>query len=249
MKHYLIDMGSTFGSNNLMPHLPKYGNEYVGDPRSITRSLVSLGFYKEPWEDPQPMPYPELGYFENETFEAVSWVPTYPNPAFERCTPTDGYWGAKTVMSFSDEDLAAAVRTGRLSNPDAEAELVRLLSERRDMIGRYWFGRVNPLDRFRIEADGMRFDDLAVEGNLASRSETTYHYTVIDRDGRDVWPAHTVRGTTLLPVPRALKAREFYGFEIRTGRRGRPGLSKATRVYFYMRDERNFQIVKVEREE
>ena len=36
-----------------MPHLPKYGNEYVGDPRSITRSLVSLGFYKEPWEDPQ----------------------------------------------------------------------------------------------------------------------------------------------------------------------------------------------------
>jgi hypothetical protein len=29
VKHYLIDMGSSFGSNNLMPHLPKYGNEYV----------------------------------------------------------------------------------------------------------------------------------------------------------------------------------------------------------------------------
>lgn len=249
VKHYLIDMGSTFGSNNLMPHLPKYGNEYVWDPRTIARSLVSLGLYRKPWEEPVPMPYSELGYFENETFKAVSWVPTYPNPAFQRCTPTDGYWGAKIVMSFSDEDIATAVATGRFSNPDASVELTRLLVERRDMIGRYWFGRINPLDRFRIEVDGMRFDDLAVEGRLESASETTYHYAVVDRNGREIWPSQSVEGETLIPMPRALKMKDYYGLEIRTERRGRPKLSNATRVYFYMHDERTFQIVKVERDE
>jgi hypothetical protein len=249
VKHYLIDMGSTFGSNNLMPHLPKYGNEYVWDPRTVGRSLVSLGLYKKAWEEPVPMKYPSLGYFENETFRPVAWVPTYPNPAFERCTPTDGYWGAKIVMSFTDEDIAAAVRTGRLSNPDAEAELIRLIVERRDMIGRYWFGRLNPLDLFRIEADGMRFDDLAVRGNLVSAAETTYHYKVIDEGGAGIRPEQTLRGPSLLPMPKTLTPGRYYGFEIRTARRGKPGQSKAARVYFHMRDARNFQIVKVEREE
>ena len=42
VKHFIIDMGSAFGSNNLMPHLPKYGNEYVWDPRTVFRSLGSL---------------------------------------------------------------------------------------------------------------------------------------------------------------------------------------------------------------
>jgi hypothetical protein len=249
VKHYLIDMGSAFGSNNLMPHLPKYGNEYVWDPRTIGLSLASLGLYRKAWEDPLPMEYPSLGYFENETFRPNGWVPTYPNPAFQRCTPTDGYWGAKIVMSFTDGDIAAAVRTGRLSNPDAEAELIRLIAERRDIIGRYWFGRVNPLDRFRIEEIGMRFDDLAIEGGLASRSETTYHYRVIGESGAGILPKQTLRGSTVLPMPSSLPAGRYYGFEIRTARRGEPGLSKYTRVYFHKRDSRRYQVVKVEREE
>jgi hypothetical protein len=40
IRHYLIDMGSAFGSNNLMPHPPKYGNEYVWDPRTIAPSSI-----------------------------------------------------------------------------------------------------------------------------------------------------------------------------------------------------------------
>ena len=60
VKHYIIDMGSAFGSNNLMPHLPKYGNEYVWDPRTVFLSLVSLGLYRKGWEEPQPMSYPSI---------------------------------------------------------------------------------------------------------------------------------------------------------------------------------------------
>ena len=113
LKHYLIDMGSTFGSNNMMPHPPKYGNEYVWDPRTIGLSLVSAGLYRKAREEPLPMDHPSLGYFENKTFRPRDWVPTYPNAAFERCTNRDGYWGAKIVMAFSDEDIATIVETGR----------------------------------------------------------------------------------------------------------------------------------------
>ena len=186
IKHYIIDMGSAFGSNNLMPHLPKYGNEYVWDPRTILRSLVSFGFYRKPWEEPLPMQYPELGYFENETFDAGSWVPTYPNPAFERCTNRDGYWGAKIVMSFSDEDIAAMVSTGRYSNAGASAELTRLLAERRDMIGRYWYARVNPLDHFAVRDGALAFADLAIVGGLEEAASTRYRFQMLDAEGDEV---------------------------------------------------------------
>ncbi len=189
IKHYIIDMGSAFGSNNLMPHLPKYGNEYVWDPRTVFLSLVSLGLYHKAWEEPLPMKYSELGYFENETFRAGRWVPTYPNPAFERCTNRDGYWGAKIVMSFSDEDIAAMVATGRYANPEASRELTRLLAERRDMIGQYWFARANPLDHFAVHDGTLAFADLAVVGGLETAEDTRYRFQRLDAEGRAVGAA------------------------------------------------------------
>ncbi|OGG53262.1 MAG: hypothetical protein A3F84_05130 [Candidatus Handelsmanbacteria bacterium RIFCSPLOWO2_12_FULL_64_10] len=248
IKHYLIDMGSCFGSNNLMPHPPKYGNEYVWDPRTVGLSLFALGLYKKAWEDPLPMKHPSLGYFENETFRPGRWVPTYPNPAFERCTNRDGYWGAKIVMSFSDEDVAAMVRTGHLSDPGAEAELTRLLIERRDMIGRHWFGRINPLDRFSADERGIRFEDLAVRGRLASASETTYRYRLLNAQGKVAGPERTLRGETCIPMT-GLPPKQFYGYEVRTLRAGQTAWSRYTRVYFYTSEPGRYQIVRVEREE
>jgi len=200
VKHYIIDMGSTFGSNNLMPHLPKYGNEYVWDLRTIFLSIVSLGFYRKGWEEPLPVKHPELGYFENETFRPGRWVPTYPNPAFERCTNRDGYWGAKIVMSFTDEDIAAMVSTGRYSNPEAAAELTRLLVERRDMIGRHWFARINPLDHFSVHDGALGFTDLAVEAGLNSAAETRYRFRQLDEEGRSVGEKWVLSSEDLEPV-------------------------------------------------
>ena len=220
IKHHLIDMGSTLGSNYWMPHPPMYGNEYVFDPRTIGLSLFALGFYKKAWEDPLPMKYPSIGYFESEVFHAGRWSPTYPNPAFQRRTNRDGYWGAKIVMSFSDEEIAAMVKTGRLSNSGAEAELNRLLIERRDIIGRYWFDKINPLDRFSIDSKGMKFEDLAVSGKLASLSETTYRYRLLNHRGKAIGSEKILDGETLIPLEENLTPRQFYGYEIRTLRDG-----------------------------
>ena len=249
LKHYLIDMGSTFGSNNLMPHPPKYGNEYVWDPRTITRSLISLGFYRKPWEEPLSMKHSTLGYFENQTFRPDGWVPTYPNPAFRNCTGRDGYWGAKLVMAFSDADIAAMVKTGRFSNLDVESELVRLLIERRDMIGRYWFSRVNPLDLFWIDPAHLGFQDLAVNGNLASSDETTYAYVLLDHQGRTVEQEQMLNGQPRIPLHAGLETGAYYGYEVRTRRGSVASWSLPVRVYFYAWKPGHHQIVRVERED
>lgn len=245
VKHYLIDMGSAFGSNNLMPHKPKYGNEYVWDPRTIARSILSLGLWRRPWEVPVDMPYPSLGYFENETFDAGSWVPTYPNPAFERCTPRDGYWGAKILLSFSDEDIATLVTTGQLTEPGAAQHLAAQLVERRDMIARYWFDRVNPVDHFRVDDDGLSFRDLAVEGGLVDAASTQYRLQTLTAHGDDVGSGRTVHDAHV--DLDGLAAEAFHGVQIRT-RRGDGPWSRATRVWFYLHGDGRRQLVRVERD-
>jgi len=140
-------------------------------------------------------------------------VPTHPNPAFEKATLRDAFWGAKIVMSFTDEDLRAIVETGRLTNPAAEAHLLEILKARRDKIGAYWFDRVNPLDRFRIERSSpeavmasdaeargtvgawLRFDDRAVTGGLAHEKGTRYEYSMYHGEQR-----LTMRQETSSPV-------------------------------------------------
>ncbi len=249
VKHYLIDMGSAFGSNNLMPHLPKYGNEYVWDPGNVAKSLVTFGFWEKPWERPLPMPYPALGYFENETFDAEGWVPTYPNPAFERTTGRDGYWSAKILLAFTDNDIAALVEMGHYSDPGAAAELTRLLIERRDEIARYWFTRVNPLDRFTVDRRGIRFRDLAIDGGLESQRDTRYRYRFTGDSGLPSGPFLSLEPGQTVALPADLLAGRYYGIELQTIRINDRTWSKATRVLFFKHGPGRYQIVRVERED
>ncbi len=196
VKHYILDMGSTLGANAGAPHSPAHGQTYLLDQRKIPAALLSLGLYRFPWwyYDSSP-PYEAVGYFRADVFNPGAWVPTYPNPAFEKMTRRDAFWGAKIVMSFSDEDLRAIVEAAHISNPEAEAHLLDVLSKRRDKIGRYWFSRINPLDRFAVEkapssptaGDGsggkqasdvpiLHFDDLAVTGGLETAESRRYTY-------------------------------------------------------------------------
>lgn len=186
IRHYLIDMGSTLGSNNIIPHSPKYGNEYLVDPRTIGLQFITMGAWVKPWEfdtrhlDPE---FPAVGYYESKIFDPGAWYPTYPNPAFEHTTLRDAFWGAKIVMAFKDEDIRAVVETARMSNPAAKEYLIKTIIERRDKVGRYWFARINPLDKFRFERDRtgiltLNFNDLAVDGNLENAKDAKYVYTL-----------------------------------------------------------------------
>ena len=153
VKHYVQDMSSTLGANTGSPHQPIHGQAYMIDHRKIAAALVSFGGFTFPWWEYDPAAqYPSVGYWRSDVFRPGDWVPTYPNPAFERMTPRDAFWGAKLVSAFSDEDLRAIVETAEMSVPEAEAYLLDILAQRRDKTVRYWFSRLSPLDRFRVES-------------------------------------------------------------------------------------------------
>jgi hypothetical protein len=79
------------------------------------------------------------------------------NPALINRTTPDGYWGAKLVMSFTDEQLDAAVAAGQY-DPAAAAYLPD--PARAATPPAAWFHQVSPLDRPRVDGQSLAFDDL-----------------------------------------------------------------------------------------
>ena len=195
VRHYIFDMGSTLGANASSPKKPVHGQAYMIDQRKIPLALLGLGGYDFPWWQYDRTPrYPSVGYYPVEAFDPGEWVMSYPNPAFEERTRRDAFWGAKMVMSFRDDDLEAIVETAQMPDPEAEAHLLDLLKKRRDKVGRYWFRRINPLDRFAIragsaavaarnggraiEAPVLTFDDLSVAYDLVRATSRSYTFEI-----------------------------------------------------------------------
>jgi hypothetical protein len=93
-------------------------------------------------------------------------------------------------MAFTDEDLRAIVQTGEYSK-EAEDWITAALIERRNRIGRTFFAGVLPLDRFRVTANTLEFDDLAVTYGFSSARTYTIDwygfdnasYVLLDRVG------------------------------------------------------------------
>ena len=94
VRHYLQDVGSTFGSGALGPRDWDEGWEhlYEGDP--ALKRLVTLGFYIRPW---QTVPYkdvPEIGRFEGDVFNPEAWRSRVPAPALAYARDDDTFWAA-----------------------------------------------------------------------------------------------------------------------------------------------------------
>ncbi len=188
LEHYLLDFGSTFGSAGHGPMSPMMGYANLMDVRDMGVSMLTLGLKKWQWEDAGSPVNPSVGYYESEIFHPAKWDPVYPIPPFENMTDRDGYWGAKILLAFRDDHIRALIRAGRYADSKADAYLFRTMKERRDKIGRYWFGKVNPLDYPSLEVRNggltFSFHDLAVDYALEP-GETVYQYELRDR-GRTV---------------------------------------------------------------
>jgi hypothetical protein len=179
VRHYMMDFGSTLGAQAEYPNNPYRSHENMFDPKSILVNTLSLGLYVRPYDNPPEAPYPSIGLYTSQYFHPQRYKFLLPNPAFENMTGNDGYWGAKIVMSFSDEQIATAVSTGQYENREAADYLTKMIIERRDIVGRYWFERMNPLDNFELsESPGggqeLRFTDLAVDYAFQTQENTSY---------------------------------------------------------------------------
>ena len=189
VKHYLIDFGSTLGSNGDEPMPPSIGFDTSFSPAKIFKDILSLGIDVKPWEKPIEIYYRSIGHFTSIYFHPQKYKFILPNPAFENMTNRDGYWGAKLVMSFTDEQLKAAVAAGQYSDPDAAEYLLQTLIERRNIIGRYWFDKMPPLDKFELRQSSediqeLCFLNLAVETGLEELGQSEYRYYLKNRGGR-----------------------------------------------------------------
>lgn len=179
VRHYLIDFNGALGAHPAGIKPANRGNEPYVDPVHIIKRALTLGLPVAWWERPDTVRYPTIGRIHSRNFRPEKYKFIWPTQSFEHMTALDGYWGAKLVMSFTDEQIAAAVEQGQYSDPAAAAYLARILIERRDIIGRYWFTRIAPLDDFELRLgmshiQELHFTDLAVETNLESDDSSEY---------------------------------------------------------------------------
>ncbi|MFQ5639728.1 MAG: hypothetical protein ACE5IR_17220 [bacterium] len=223
IRHCLIDFGSTLGSNGDEPMSAQIGHENGFDPHQFAANIFTLGFHVKGWEKSGEIQYPSIGYFESELFRSEKYKFLIPNPAFELMADEDAFWGAKLVMSFTNEQLQTAVDQGEYSDPEAAAYLLQVLKERRDKTGRYWFNKMTPLDNFRIrEASNgkteLHFTDLAIESSLESAANTTYRYRIKVDDSIVVNTTGFGGKTSLeLPLPENNRMTNGSTDEARTG--------------------------------
>jgi hypothetical protein len=207
LRHYLMDFAASLGSGTTRPHEPREGMEYnVGLWAGLGR-VFTLGFYEVGWENmPWEVIDPTIGWLEGESFDPGAWKPNWPNRAFQLATDRDGYWGAKLVGSFSDEQIRAAVEAGRLPTRQAADTLASILMTRRDLVVKYWYDKVSPLESFEVETEPadpvgwqeegsfvVRFDDLGLREGLRTPEEVDYRWAfehaALGREWHGVSPA------------------------------------------------------------
>ena len=169
VRHHLLDLGASLGAAAEGAKALPTGYEYKVDWGWIGRRLVTFGFVTEPWRKAeQESGIPSVGNFEAAQYEPDKFKPLMPHPAFGKRTNRDGYWGAKLVASFSDDQIAAAIDAAGYEDPRAKPYILRMLVERRDKVARHWFARVAPVDWFHLDGGTLRFRDLAVDRGLAA---------------------------------------------------------------------------------
>lgn len=163
IRHYLIDFGSILGSRGDRPKEPWIGHQYSIMHKETALRAFSLGLYVTPWERSEYRNLKGVGLLDGWSFDPLNWKPEVPNSAFLRMDNADGFWAAKQVASFTDEEIRALVETGQLSDPRATAWITGCLTERRDKIARSWFSKLLPLDHFRIVDGRLVFDELSAQ--------------------------------------------------------------------------------------
>jgi hypothetical protein len=204
IRHYLIDFTRSLGSGILgEPKLAWEGNEpSLPSLATIKRNIASMGVVAPDWMKAKYPNIREVGSFEGNAFNPEEWTTNHSIAPFANRLPDDTFWAAKQVMAFTDEEIRAIVQTGQYSK-EAEDWITAALIERRNRIGRTFFARVLPLDRFRVTANTLEFDDLAVTYGFSTPRTYTVNWFGFD-NSRYVLLNQIGTGPTLPPSVQAL---------------------------------------------
>jgi hypothetical protein len=175
VRHYLQDIGSTFGTGALGPREYDEGWEYLYDPGPTMKRLISLGFNLSPWQTIQYHEVPQIGRFEGEVFDPAAWRPRAATAAFRKARLDDTFWAARRVAAFTEDMIKTTVRTAEYSNPAADAMLTTVLMQRRQKILALYLNAINPLVNFTLSGTGeLSFANAAVEAGVAAAPGAGY---------------------------------------------------------------------------
>lgn len=191
VRHYLQDVGSTFGTGANAPREYDEGWEYLYEGDLLWKRLVTFGFYLQPWQTVQYTRNRSIGRFEGVAFEPDQWRPRVPTAAFLRARADDTFWAARRVMAFSDDMIRNIVTAAEYTDESAGQLLTDVLIQRRDKIGRVYLNAVNPVVNFRLDEGGvLTFDNAAVLAGVASAPAAGYivHWATLDNASGHLTP-------------------------------------------------------------
>jgi hypothetical protein len=172
VRHYLQDVGSTFGAGAFGPHDYDEGWEplFAGD--ALMKRLLTFGAYTRPWQTVAYKDVPAIGRFEGDVFDPVEWQPRVPTAALLRARPDDTFWAARRVAAFTDDMIRAAARTGAYSDPASAEHLASVLIQRRDKIAQAYLTAVTPVVDVALDASGLlTFVNAAERAGVAPASK------------------------------------------------------------------------------
>jgi hypothetical protein len=238
VRHYLLDVGSTFGMGANGPREWTEGHEYLFEGDKLLKRLVTFGAYLQPWQTVSYQESKAIGRFEGDRFEPQDWKTRVPVSAVVRSRDDDNFWAARRVMAFSDVMVRVLVKTGQLSDPAAEELLAETLIKRRNKIGQVYLTGINPLVNFSLDPSGrLTFENSAVKSGIA-RAPASYAASWSDFDNR-TGAMHPLGETTgsgeSVPVVSALpdKPGSFVVVEVRAIDPPHASWSKPVRTTFY----------------
>ena len=175
VRHYLQDVGSTFGTGANAPREYDEGWEYLFEGDKAMKRLVTLGFFLQPWQTVRYTENPAIGRFEGVEFDPAEWKPRVPTAAFARARRDDNFWAARRVMAFSDEMIRSLASAGQYHDEGAAKLLADVLIQRRDKIGKAYLNAINPVINPALDAsDTLTFQNAAVEARVASEPASGY---------------------------------------------------------------------------
>jgi hypothetical protein len=235
IKHYLQDVGSTFGMcNDLHEWDLSYEHFIEGD--TTWRRLFSFGFALSPWQTIKYAEYPSIGKFEGDEFDPTKWRPQTPTTAYLEMRDDDAFWAARRVAAFTDEIIRAAVHTGQYSDPAAEKYLADVLIKRRDKVTRTYLAAVNPIVSPRLDGGSLTFENAAVSAGFAGPpAEYRASWSRFDNATGETRPIADTRSTTLtLPAPRDLPdaSGSYIEVEVSSISEPFPSWRKPVRMFF-----------------
>jgi hypothetical protein len=238
IRHYLQDVGSTFGTGALAPHDWDDGYEFFYEGDKIFKRLVSLGFYIQPWQTVDYKRVPEVGRFEGDVFDPRMWKPIAPPAAYLRARDDDNFWAALRVAAFTDEQIGAAAMAAQYKDKTAIAHLGDVLIKRRDKIAKVYLTAINPVTRVAIDGGALSFENAAVRFNAAPPPDGGYEVTwsTFDNASGETTPIGQpgAGAETRLPAPSGLPTATgaFVKASIRTLDKAHPEWARPVDAYF-----------------